>query len=200
MNTQKNLLKEIKKIKGLINILESSDLDCEKQLEDSGYVVYNKKEQEYFGAECIDKEKIKCVYDVFQKIPNWKDRVNVRTTGSACFIEMKTKKTYAHDSGNWNKYYFNFWENGDFNIIGTFENDIFLKNSKENILQYMFQGVYECDVDNQKIMIKDFTYRGYMLESNIQKIIKKNIKDDKGLIVKNYFPKSFNLIDEFNFK
>ncbi len=200
MNTQKNLLKEIKKIKGLINILESSDLDCEKQLEDSGYVVYNKKEQEYFGTECIDKEKIKCVYDVFQKIPNWKDRVNVRTTGSACFIEMKTKKTYAHDSGNWNKYYFNFWENGDFNIIGTFENDIFLKNSNENILQYMFQGVYECDVDNQKIMIKDFTYRGYMLESNIQKIIKKNIKDDKGLIVKNYFPKSFNLIDEFNFK
>ena len=67
MNTQKNLLKEIKKIKGLINILESSDLDCEKQLEDSGYVVYNKKEQEYFGTECIDKEKIINVFMMFFK-------------------------------------------------------------------------------------------------------------------------------------
>ena len=162
---KKNLISEIKKIKNLINILESSDSECEEQLEKKGYVVYNPNEQTNIGTKCREKTKIKCVLETLgDKLPKLVDNLFVQTTGSMCYIEIKDPKKIKHGNMLWNKLYFNFWEDGDFTIVETFEQPMKKNNGTLNIIQFMFQGDYECDIDKLEIKIKNMKYRGFMYE------------------------------------
>ena len=56
-----NLLTEIKNIKNLMGLNEDSNQECEKQLEDAGYTVYNRTELKTMDINCGENEKIKCV-------------------------------------------------------------------------------------------------------------------------------------------
>lgn len=196
---KKNLITEIKKIKNLINILESTDTDCEEQLEKKGYVVYNPNEQSKIGTKCKEKSKIKCVLETLGKIyPNISDKLFVQTTGSMCYIEIKHPKKIKHGNMLWNKLYFNFWEDGDFTIVETFEEPIKKRqDSPYNIIQFMFQGDYECDSDNEEIKIKNMKYRGFMYEKNTKKIIKDDLEDSKGEKISTYYDSGTYDITEF---
>lgn len=181
---KKNLISEIDKIKNIINLLESTDVDCEKQLEKSGYIVYNPEEQGKLGTKCKDKPLIKCVIDVLSDIVS-SDKIYVQTTGSMCYVELKSTEKVSLKSGTWNKSYLNFWEDGDFTIVETFDEPI--KKDGLDVIQFMFQGDYECDEENKKIKIKNMKYRGFMFEKDPKKIIKDELEDSEGENISTYY-------------
>ena len=181
---KKNLISEINKIKNIINLLESTDVDCEKQLEKSGYIVYNPEEQGKLGTKCKDKPLIKCVIDVLSDIVS-SDKIYVQTTGSMCYVELKSTEKVSLKSGTWNKSYLNFWEDGDFTIVETFDEPI--KKDGLDVIQFMFQGDYECDEENKKIKIKNMKYRGFMFEKDPKKIIKDELEDSEGENISTYY-------------
>jgi len=185
---KKNLISEINKIKNIINLLESTDVDCEKQLEKSGYIVYNPEEQGKLGTKCKDKPLIKCVLETLGKIyPNISDKLFVQTTGSMCYIEIKSKDKVTLEGVTWNKSYLNFWEDGDFTIVETFDKPMKKKGGTLNIIQFMFQGDYECDEENEEIKIKNMKYRGFMYEKDPKKIQKEDLEDNEGKKISTYY-------------
>ena len=47
-----DIKKEISNIQRLIKLNESTNSECEDQLEDDGYLVYNPNEQKTLGVDC----------------------------------------------------------------------------------------------------------------------------------------------------
>ncbi len=158
-----NLLTEIKHIKHLMGINEANNQECEKQLEDAGYVVYNKVELKTLDAGCEEQTKIKCV-------KKWLDDNNIENysigkhTGR-CYIVAQSEDIITHTVGtkskDINKKTYAFWDNGDITYIRTF--DVIQKwnegdSDEKTLSQVQFKGKYECD--GSDINYKDFKYEG----------------------------------------
>ena len=96
---ERNKLNEIRKIKNLINLLENkdsfinetSDEDCKKQLEDSGFTVYGvgfKEEESQFLEKCKYKENLIKIVDILNK-DNKKYDLDVQNKN--CYLIIKSK-------------------------------------------------------------------------------------------------------------
>lgn len=176
---KKGILSEIKKIKSLINILEQkSNDDCEDQLEKNGYIVYNPQEKKTKGSECNEKEKIKCVVEFFEtlKLSHPNIDVNTLTTGSSCYVEFKSKKTYNYGSVSFNMLYWFFWESGDFSVVKSLNpTDItnYTELDTNNIFQVMRSGEFECVSGD--IKLNNIKWSGYYKDNNTSKKHSKDI-------------------------
>jgi hypothetical protein len=184
---KKNLISEINKIKNIINLLESTDVDCEKQLEKSGYIVYNPEEQGKLGTKCKDKPLIKCVINVLSDIVS-SDKIYVQTTGSMCYVELKSTEKVTLEGDTWNKIYLNFWEDGDFTYVETLDESFPIEDTNLKTIQFMYQGDYECDTEKKEIKIKNMRYRGYMTSKDPKKVIDREFIID-GENYANFFSK-----------
>ena len=116
-----NLLTEIKHIKHLMGLNESNNQECEKQLEDAGYVVYNKTEQLTQVEGCQNKEKIKCVKKWMEDNEISDDKISIDKYKGYCYIRVQPSDVITHtvdgvDSKVKKKTY-TFWENGDVTYI-----------------------------------------------------------------------------------
>tara|TARA_R110002020_G_scaffold475590_1_gene711139 strand:+ start:3136 stop:3792 length:657 start_codon:yes stop_codon:yes gene_type:complete len=161
---ERNIITEIKNIKRLINILEATDTDCEKQLEDKGWVVDSPEERRLKGVDCGDPgTKLSCLLDYLDK-----EGVTKRLTtehGQNCYTELWSNKTYKWGNQSFWSKYITFFESGHLNYVVVFDPDHAPKlkpgTSDEWVAwQYMFRGNWKCDkTDPSDIKIKFFNMR-----------------------------------------
>jgi len=170
-----NLLTEIKHIKHLMGLNEANNQECEKQLEDAGYVVYNRVELKKMDADCEERPKIKCV-------KKWLDDNNIENYSigkhsGICYIVTQSDDKITHTVGTKskeiNKKTYAFWDNGDITYIRTF--DVVQKwnegEADEKMLsQVQFKGKYECD--GSDINFENVRYQGVYEFNNYNNLIK----------------------------
>ena len=172
---KKKILTEIKKIKSLINILEQDEKECEDFLEKKDYIVYSPLEQNKRNTNCEKKENIKCVIDFFKQ----KNKpVNILTTGSSCYVELKSKDSWTYDNAiTYNKFYWFFWESGDFSLVKSLDpNDIskWEQLENKNIFQLMRNGDFKCV--NNDIQLLNVKWSGYYKDFDTNKKENKDIQ------------------------
>jgi len=136
-----NLLKEIKKIKGLINILENSEDDCVTQLRDSGYKVLSPEEAKLDVTTCESDTNIKCVIDYLNN-KGKKYKVGKGKSGR-CYLIYQGSPEFNHYGKKWYRVNLTFWSDGTFSYIGTFEK--LQTTSSGEYFQFMYEGSYTCD-------------------------------------------------------
>jgi hypothetical protein len=192
-----DIKKEISNIQRLIKLNESTNSECEDQLEDDGYLVYNPNEQKTLGVDCEEKPNIKRIRQMMEDggISNAKVR---KAAGGNCYIEFKHNEgfNYPKESGGtvfWNKLYLYFWENGEVSLIQAVDPT----ESRENVegdkyFQFMYVGTYT--IESGEIQIKNFEYDASFFEFNTNKPIKKIWKlQNMGKNVDEIYPKSMKV-------
>jgi hypothetical protein len=203
---ERNIISEIRNIKRLINIVEDSDSDCEKRLEDKGWVVDSPKERKVKGLDCGDDgTNLKRLLDYFDQ----EGVTNELTTthGKNCYTELHTKKVYQWGSKSFFSKYLTFFESGHVNYVIVFDPEWAPKKNpgkpnEEEYWQYMFRGQWECDdTDPSKIkaVIKNMNYccsfvKGDTSDDKNTKVYKwKKKKSDP-----NSMKKMINKVDNIN--
>ena len=166
-----NLLTEIERIKDIMFLNEGSNQECEKQLEDDGYIVYNHTEQNINDSMCINNPKIKCVKEWLDT--NEIDSKNYHSGNhrGVCYIFAKSSTTIKHDTEEMSKKTYAFWDNGDVTMIRTFDliqTDTIAEDVKYSQAQY--KGKYECE--GSKIIISGFRYQGMYHYGNTTDLLK----------------------------
>ncbi len=141
-----NLLTEITHIKKLMGLTESSNEECEQQLEKAGYRVYSNYEQKQLDLDCESNEKIKCVKE-------WLDNNGISTSNYSigkyrgfCYIMVQSNDSITQDGKAIKKKTHTFWSNGDTTYIRTF--DVLQIDNDDSDLKYsqfQFKGKYECN-------------------------------------------------------
>jgi hypothetical protein len=165
-----NLLTEITHIKKLMGINESTDQECEEQLEKAGYIVYNPREQKNIDLGCEEKEKIKCV-------KTWLDNNGISSSNyrvgkykSFCYILVDSNDSINQDGENLKKKTWTFWDNGDVLYIRTFDT---LQTNPDNNLKYsqvQYKGKYKCEGSDLKW--EDLNYEGVYEFKKYDKLFK----------------------------
>jgi len=166
-----NILKEVKHIKHLMGLNENSNDDCEKQLEDDGYVVYNRTELQKRDDDCGDATGIKCV--IKWLVDNGFDKSTYRTSkhGGICYLSVRSDDTIDHDGVNIKKRTWTFWENGDVTYIRTFDVvQIDVDTPTIKYSQVQFKGKYECD--NTELKYTNLKYQGVYKLGNTSSMVK----------------------------
>ena len=136
-----NLLKEIHKIKGLINILESSNQECIDQLKDGGYKVTSPEDLKKDISTCEEDTSMKCVINYLDG-KSKKYKVGKGKSGR-CYVIYQGGDEYNHYGKKWYKTNVTFWDNGTMSYIGTFSR-LQTTNSGE-YFQFMYEGSYTCN-------------------------------------------------------
>jgi hypothetical protein len=177
---ERNIITEIKNIKRLINIVESTDTDCEKQLEDKGWVVDSPKERRLKGVDCGDPgTKLSCLLDYLDQ----KGVTKQLTTefGKNCYTELTSRKIYKWGSKSYASKYLSFFESGWLNYVIVFDPNhhpiIDAGTPKEKtFFQYMFRGKWVCDdtdPSNKKIILSNISFCCSFEKNNTTKEYKK---------------------------
>jgi hypothetical protein len=176
-----NLLTEISHIKKLMGLLESSDEECESQLEDKGYVVYSPNEQIGKVEACEGKKLIKCVKEWMKSNGVDDELITIDSHKSVCYLMVQSIKKIKLGSVETNDVTWLFWQNGDLSYIDTFSKiQIPDPASGEKYGQYHYQGNFECDGSDLKAI--NFKYLGVYEVDKYDKLIKdKKFKTDSGL-------------------
>jgi hypothetical protein len=176
-----NLLTEITHIKKLMGLIESSNEECEKQLEDDGYVVYSPNEQLGKVESCEGKKIIKCVNE-WMKSNNVDDNlISIDSYKSVCYLMVQSSGKIKLGEKQTNDVTWIFWQNGDLSLIDTFSTkQIPDPASGVEFGQYQYQGKYECDGNVLKGI--DLKYLGVYEVDKYDKIIKdKKFKTSSGI-------------------
>jgi hypothetical protein len=170
-----NLLTEIERIKDIMFLNESSNKECEKQLEDDGYIVYNRTEQLTQVDECNTKSNIKCVMEWFDSNGIESERYDVGKHLGLCYITIKSEDNINHTVGDRTKSLpkrrSTFWENGDLTYVRTM--DIVqtgITNTSDRYSQVQFKGEYECNGSELKAIGR--SYQGVYHFGNTSKLDK----------------------------
>ena len=170
-----NLLTEIERIKDIMFLNEVSNQECEKQLEDDGYIVYNRTEQLTQVDECNTKSNIKCVME-------WLDDNGISSSDyrtdkhmGLCYIFVESTSTVTHTVGSDTKEYkkkkWVFWDNGDVTYIRGF--DVVQSGATDSTIKYsqvQFKGKYECD--GTELKYENLRYQGVYRFRDTSKLIK----------------------------
>ena len=141
-----NLLTEITHIKKLMGLTESSNEECEQQLEKAGYKVYSKIEQKQLNSDCEDNQKIKCVKDWLDSNGISSSNYTIANYKGLCFIRVQSDDSITQDGKAIKKKTHTFWSNGDTTYIRTF--DVLQIDNDDSDLKYsqfQFKGKYECN-------------------------------------------------------
>jgi hypothetical protein len=171
-----NLLTEIKHIKHLMGLNEANNQECEKQLEDAGYVVYNKTELKTMDADCENNKNIKCVKKWMDDNGIDSSRYRISKHMGICYLVVQSEDKITHTVGTKskeiNKRTYAFWDNGDITYVRTFD-EIQTDTEDDNIKysQVQFKGKYECD--GSDIKWKGLNYQGVYNFNNFNRINKK---------------------------
>lgn len=154
-----NLITEIQHIKKLMGINESSNDECEDQLEKAGYIVYSKSELRNIDLGCEEKEKIKCVKKWMDDNGISSSRYRIGKYKSYCYIVVESVDSINQDGQNLKKKTWTFWDNGDVTYIRTFDVlQIDPSNTNLKYSQVQYKGKYECGGSDLKWT--DLIYQG----------------------------------------
>ena len=170
-----NLLTEIKNIKNLMGLNEDSNQECEKQLEDAGYTVYNRTELKTMDINCGENESIKCVKE-------WLDGNGISSSDyrtakyrGLCYIVVRSPDTVTHTVGSDNKTIkkktWSFWDNGDITYIRSF--DVVQSGATDTTIRYsqvQFKGKYECN--GTELKYENLKYQGVYKFGDTSKLIR----------------------------
>lgn len=154
-----NLITEIQHIKKLMGINESSNEECEDQLQKAGYIVYSKQELRDIDLGCEEKEKIKCVKKWMDDNGISSSRYRIGKYKSYCYIVVQSDDSINQDGKKLKKKTWTFWDNGDVTAIVTFSNlQIDPSDSNLKYSQVQYKGRYECD--GSDLNWTDLKYQG----------------------------------------
>jgi hypothetical protein len=154
-----NLLTEITHIKKLMGLTESSNEECEQQLEKAGYRVYSKLEQKQLNSDCENNQKIKCVKDWLDSNGISSSRYDITNYKGLCFIRVQSDDSITHDGKSIKKKTWTFWSNGDVTYIRTFDSiQIDTEDTDIKYSQFQYKGKYICDSTSFKW--ENFYYQG----------------------------------------
>lgn len=186
-----NLLTEITHIKKLMGLLESSNEECEQQLEDNGYVVYSPNEQVGKVESCEGKKLIKCVKEWMVSNNVDDNLISIDSYKSVCYLMVQSSLKIKLGVKETNDITWIFWQNGDLSYIDTFAaKEIPDPASGEEFGQYHYQGKYECNGADLKAI--DFNYLGVYEVDKYDKIIKgKTFKTSSGTDIDKALNKNF---------
>jgi hypothetical protein len=166
-----SLITEIQHIKKLMGINESSNEECEDQLEKDGYIVYNPTEQKNIKIGCEEKEKIKCIKKWLGDNGISSSNYSIGKHKSYCYLIVESTDSINQDGENLKKKIWTFWDNGDVTYIRTF--DVLQTDTTNTNLKYsqvQYKGKYECDGSDLKW--KDLEYEGVYEFKKYDKMVK----------------------------
>lgn len=171
-----NLLTEIKHIKSLMGINEDTNDECEDQLENDGYVVYNPKEQKGSVSACGGKKKIKCVKKWMDDNGVSEDDMEIGSFKNVCYLITRSSDKITIEGEELVDQTWIFWENGDLSHINTFSEKQIPDPTKPNEIfgQFRFQGKFVCDETDLKW--ENMKYSGVYNVSDYTNLIKKDFK------------------------
>lgn len=183
------LLTEIKQIKSLMGLNESDNDECEEQLENDGYVVYNPDEQENNLDSCRGKKNIKCVKEWMDTNGIDSSRINIDSHQGVCYLVYRSEKKLKLGDIETPDITWAFWENGDLSHINTFSKAQMPDNTKqdENWGQYQYKGTFECS--GSELESINMRYLGVYAVDKYNKLVKDidfdvKDKDDQDLRLK----------------
>lgn len=147
----RNLTEQLDRIKSLMLIKEQcgSDLtQCERDLEDEGYKVFNPKETE---RSCDNNNNIKCVKNVLNTLSGNMSVGSAGRTVEDCFVLIKGN----HKTSGAPTFYLTFYADGQ--VVLTF-----LLNEANESKKLVYRSIYECDGTNIEIKggFRTFKYVG----------------------------------------
>ena len=171
MKKHKNILSEVTHIKHLMGLREYSHDDCEDQLENAGYIVYNPTEQRTSDAGCQNNEKMKCVKNVLiNELGVDASEINIKKHSNGnCYLMHKSATKNTLDGETYDKVVWVFWSNGRLATITSFsiiQNDV---NHSKSYVQFQYDGKYECSGSTLKW--KDLIYSGMYDKNNRSNLI-----------------------------
>lgn len=141
-----NLLLEINNMKRLMGINESSDAECENQLELAGYRVYSPSELRDIDEGCEEKTNIKCVIEWLNDNGIDSSRYRVGKYRSLCYLLVQSEDTVNQSGKTLNKKNWTFWDNGDVTVILSFTNlQIDPDDTNKKYSQAQYKGKYDCN-------------------------------------------------------
>lgn len=180
-----NYKKQIENIKKLMFINEQTSNDeCEAQLEKDGYIVYDPKEKDIDSEDCMSNNLIKCSYNILKNLDNIIIDIPPKY-GGKCYIEIKTKDYYEYNVDNKNykyhKFYIYLWggkgESGEITFIINIKPDTFKEIYKFNdnyaVFQILYHGKYECSDNDIKLF--NLQYQSHYDNFNTKEISKQKI-------------------------
>jgi len=181
-----NLLTEIERIKDIMFLNESSNQECEAQLEKDGYTVYNRTELLSQDDECTTKDNINCVKEWFDGNGVVTASYRIGKVNGLCYLVYKTteKRTNKYNTEEVTLPYktYIFWGNSEVTVTYTLSQvhhkDMEMDGEKPNenyiekddiINQLMYKGNFGCDGDN--IELDNMVYMGMydLNKTNIKK-------------------------------
>jgi hypothetical protein len=169
----KNLNEEIKKIKHLMLFNEQcagtdpEQLEqCEGDLEDNGYTVYNPSEKR---SVCDENKTIKCVSEILKDKGIEYSVSSTQSSTKDCFVLGKSKKK----EGGLVKYHFTFYSDDQVVFTALMNN-----NNDSDLLLY--RGKFECDESSKKLTINNLIYKGIWVNSSTKPEFDKKVKNING--------------------
>jgi hypothetical protein len=128
--------------------LNETNEDCEKQLEDAGWVVYNPTELKVTGEGCQKKPLLQCAKVLLDEKSI---KYEINKFNNKCYLIIKKDERNVALDGVTKKLYkrnITLWEDGIISIISTlmFPHTITSGNYKDKkIIQYMYEGDFKCN-------------------------------------------------------
>jgi len=189
--------KQISDIKRLILLNEQCGGDlpqCEEDLEDNNYLVYNPAERRAKGADCEDIQIIKDIKQIMVDGGIAAPRSDKSPNGN-CYVEAKSKSGYGPSEGYnkfWNKTYLFVFANKLLSIVFTVDPSVPRTNVNNNkkYFQYMYTGNIKnsTTISTDKfIEFENFKYSGSFYEYDTNNEVKTSW-DYKGKRIENLYP------------
>lgn len=169
---ERNLLNELKNIKKLMYLNETNE-DCEKQLEDAGYVVYNPDELKKTGMDCQDKPLLKCAKVLLDE-KGIKYEINKFNNKCYLIIKVGGERILTLD-GKSKKFFkenITLWEDNTISYIATLSYPHNITSGpyiNKNIVQFMYEGDFKCG--NSGIFYDNLEYKGLFDFNDFNNII-----------------------------
>lgn len=165
--------KQISDIKRLILINEQCGGDlpqCEKDLEDNNYQVFNPNEQK---AGCSGKQYVNDIYQIMkdngvndtQIVGPKTSRINKKN----CFVMYMNPKMVKQHGRMYSVYNWTFYSNGQASFIETFDpsTDKYTTSEGENVFQYQYDGrITSVDNSAGTIKLEGFNFSGSFYDGN----------------------------------
>ena len=168
-----NLLVEIQHMKKLMGLNETSNQECEAQLEKAGYVVYNRTEIKDTNLKCQSNPIIKCVSEWLDN-NGYNNNYKVKKWKSYCYVVVQSAADITHNkdgkSKTINAKTYTFWDNGDVTYIRTYP-DLQKKDEDTFYSQGQWKGKFKC-VDKNEIQITGLRYEGMYKFNDLSVLIK----------------------------
>ena len=176
MKKHNNILSEVTHIKHLMGLREYSHADCEEQLEDAGYLVFNRSELRSRNVGCEVHPNLKCVKDwLISKGIDETEIIIKKHTNNNCYL-MHTIGTVDLDGTDYPKQNWVFWQSGKLALINSFDE---LKEDtvkSKFYAQYQYDGKYVCSGGD--LTWKDLEYTGVYDSNNKKRLITSFPKKD----------------------